>query len=169
MKNYLNSINKNKLLPEEEVRGLIKKAQKGDINARNKVINANLRLVVYIAKSIYIKKMSLEDRIAYGNFGLFRAIDRFDLKRDIKFSTYATWWIRNRIQRALMNHGDLIRHPVYLKTKMYRYLKITTENPEWSIEKVAKKMFIPARKLKNIKDQMSLIASLNYKTSESSI
>jgi RNA polymerase primary sigma factor len=111
---YLREIGKVPLLKPEEEITLAKKAERGDKEAKKKLIEANLRLVVSIAKRFTGKSLSLLDLIQEGNIGLFRAVEKFDYRRGYKFSTYATWWIRQAITRALADQSRTIRIPVHM-------------------------------------------------------
>lgn len=111
---YLREIGKVPLLKAEEEISLAKRAEKGDKEAKRKLIEANLRLVVSIAKRFTGKSLSLLDLIQEGNIGLFRAVEKFDYRRGYKFSTYATWWIRQAITRALADQSRTIRIPVHM-------------------------------------------------------
>jgi len=125
VQSYLREIGKVPLLTREEERELAKKVSSGDEQARRKMIEANLRLVVSIAKR-YIgrsRNLSLLDLIQEGNIGLSKAVDKFDYKRGFKFSTYATWWIRQAITRALADQGRTIRIPVHMVETITKYLK----------------------------------------------
>jgi len=125
VQSYLREIGKVSLLTIEEERELAKKVDAGDEQARQKMIEANLRLVVSIAKR-YIgrsRNLSLLDLIQEGNIGLSKAVDKFDYKKGFKFSTYATWWIRQGITRALADQGRTIRIPVHMVENISKYLK----------------------------------------------
>ncbi len=111
---YLREIGKVPLLKQEEEITLAKKAERGDKEAKKRLIEANLRLVVSIAKRFTGKSLSLLDLIQEGNIGLFRAVEKFDYRRGYKFSTYATWWIRQAITRALADQSRTIRIPVHM-------------------------------------------------------
>ncbi|NUM25507.1 MAG: sigma-70 family RNA polymerase sigma factor [Candidatus Buchananbacteria bacterium] len=111
---YLREIGKVPLLKPEEEITLAKKAERGDKEAKRRLIEANLRLVVSIAKRFTGKSLSLLDLIQEGNIGLFRAVEKFDYRRGYKFSTYATWWIRQAITRALADQSRTIRIPVHM-------------------------------------------------------
>ncbi|MEK7578457.1 MAG: sigma-70 family RNA polymerase sigma factor [Patescibacteria group bacterium] len=120
---YLREIGKTPLLTRDEEKELAKKIGKGDIEARNKLIQANLRLVVSIAKR-YIGRspnLTLLDLIQEGNIGLARAVDKFDYRRGFKFSTYATWWIRQAVTRALADQSRTIRIPVHMVETISKY------------------------------------------------
>ena len=111
---YLREIGKVSLLKQEEEISLAKKSEHGDVESKRKLIEANLRLVVSIAKRFTGKSLSLLDLIQEGNIGLFRAVEKFDYRRGYKFSTYATWWIRQAITRALADQSRTIRIPVHM-------------------------------------------------------
>jgi RNA polymerase primary sigma factor len=122
---YLKEIGKVSFLTAEEEKELAKKIEKGDENAKKKLARANLRLVVSIAKK-YIGRspnMTLLDLIQEGNLGLFRAVEKFDWRRGYKFSTYATWWIRQAITRALADQARTIRIPVHMVETISKYTK----------------------------------------------
>ncbi|MDO8676102.1 MAG: sigma-70 family RNA polymerase sigma factor [Candidatus Azambacteria bacterium] len=123
---YLREIGKTPLLKGEEEKELAKKNEKGDMEARNHLIQANLRLVVSIAKR-YVGRspnLTLLDLIQEGNMGLARAVDKFDYRRGFKFSTYATWWIRQAITRALADQSRTIRIPVHMVETISKYTQI---------------------------------------------
>lgn len=125
VQSYLREIGKVALLSPEEERALAKKVSEGDEQARQQMIEANLRLVVSIAKR-YIGRSSnlnLLDLIQEGNIGLSKAVNKFNYKKGFKFSTYATWWIRQAITRALADQGRTIRIPVHMVETITKYLK----------------------------------------------
>lgn len=121
---YLREIGKVPLLTPEEEIALAKRIEKGDIEARQKLIKANLRLVVSIAKKFTGKNLSLLDLIQEGNIGLFRAVDKFDYHKGYKFSTYATWWIRQAITRSLADQSRTIRIPVHMVENINRFQQV---------------------------------------------
>lgn len=114
VKMYLKEIGKFNLLKPEEEPILAKKILEGDVEAKNKLINANLRLVVNIAKHYVGRGMLFLDLIQEGNLGLMKAVDKFDYTKGYKFSTYATWWIRQAITRAIADQARTIRIPVHM-------------------------------------------------------
>jgi RNA polymerase primary sigma factor len=118
---YLREIGKITLLTAEDEVSLAKRKERGDKEAERKMIEANLRLVVSIAKKFVGKQLSLLDLIQEGNIGLFRAVKKFDYRRGYKFSTYATWWIRQAITRALADQSRTIRIPVHMVETINRF------------------------------------------------
>ncbi len=121
---YLREIGKVPLLNMEEEVSLAKRKERGDKDAERKMIEANLRLVVSIAKKFVGKSLSLLDLIQEGNIGLFRAVKKFDYRKGYKFSTYATWWIRQAITRALADHSRTIRIPVHMVETINRLQQV---------------------------------------------
>jgi RNA polymerase primary sigma factor len=120
---YLAEISKIPLLSTSDEIRLAKRVQKGDAEARHKLIVSNLRLVVSIAKKYLYYGLPLLDLIEEGNLGLMKAVARFDPMRGCKFSTYATWWIRQAVTRSLSNYGRTVRIPVYVTDNVARYKK----------------------------------------------
>ena len=127
VKMYLRDIGKYPLLTREEEIDLAKKIEQGDKAARDKLINCNLRLVVSIAKKYMNRGLQFLDLIQEGNVGLMKAVDKFDYNRELKFSTYATWWIRQGIQRAISDQGRLIRIPVHMGDIISKLAKVTRQ------------------------------------------
>lgn len=111
---YMREISKYELLTAEEEVKLSRAIAKGDEEARQRMINANLRLVVKIARRYVNRGLPLEDLIEEGNLGLMRAVEKFDEAHGCRFSTYATWWIRQAVERAIMNQARTIRLPVHI-------------------------------------------------------
>lgn len=120
---YLNEIGREVLLTPEEERKLSTRARAGDFSARQKMIEHNLRLVVNIAKHYLNRGLSLLDLIEEGNLGLMHALEKFEPERGFRFSTYATWWIRQNIERAIMNQSRTIRLPVHIIKELNIYLR----------------------------------------------
>ena len=120
---YLNEIGFTPLLTAEEEVYYARLVQKGDKNARKKMIEANLRLVVKISRRYLNRGLSLLDLIEEGNLGLMRAVEKFDPERGFRFSTYATWWIRQTIERAIMNQTRTIRLPIHIVKELNGYLR----------------------------------------------
>jgi RNA polymerase primary sigma factor len=111
------------LLTSEQEKTLAKRVAEGDVEARSQMIEANLRLVVAIGKRYVARGLPFSDIIEEGNLGLIRAVEKFDYKRGFKFSTYASWWIKQAIERAITNQVRTIRLPVHVSEEVYRYTR----------------------------------------------
>lgn len=145
IKLYLREIQKTKLLTADEEKELASRIAKGDKSARDRMIESNLRLVVKIAKRYINRGLPFLDLIEEGNMGLIKAVERFKLSKECRFSTYATWWIRQSIERALVNQSRTIRLPVHVSDDINKMLRITRElvqkmNREPSVKEVAAEM-----------------------------
>ena len=127
IKLYLKDIQKTSLLTAEEERALARRIDEGDMAARDRMIESNLRLVVKIAKRYMNRDLPFLDLIEEGNLGLIKAVERFKLSKECRFSTYATWWIRQSIERALVNQSRTIRLPVHVSDDINKLIKITRE------------------------------------------
>lgn len=124
---YLNEIGFSPLLSAEEEVFFARKALKGDEAARKRMIESNLRLVVKISRRYVNRGLALLDLIEEGNLGLIRAVEKFDPERGFRFSTYATWWIRQTIERAIMNQTRTIRLPIHVVKELNVYLRAARE------------------------------------------
>jgi len=124
---YLREIKRSKLLSAEDERELAQRIEQGDALARNQMIEANLRLVVKIAKRYMNRGLPFLDIIEEGNIGLIKAVERFKIDKECRFSTYATWWIRQSIERALINQSRTIRLPVHVSDDINRMVKTSRE------------------------------------------
>lgn len=124
---YLNEIGYSPLLSAEEEVFFARKALKGDEAARRRMIESNLRLVVKISRRYVNRGLSLLDIIEEGNLGLIRAVEKFDPEKGFRFSTYATWWIRQNIERAIMNQTRTIRLPIHVVKELNVYLRASRE------------------------------------------
>jgi RNA polymerase primary sigma factor len=156
---YFARIDKGKLLTHQEEIDLSKRAKKGDKAARKRLIEKNLRLVVSIAKKSRGRGLPFEDLIQEGNIGLMKAVGKFDSDRGFRFSTYATWWIRQTIQRAVADKGRTIRIPVHMGDKIRKMAG--TYNELWaelerapSDEAVAERLGWSVEDIREVKDDM---------------
>jgi len=152
---YLREIGKVPLLTSQEEVDLSKRKEKNDQEAKNKLIEANLRLVVSIAKKYTGRSLSLLDLIQEGNIGLFRAVEKFDYRRGYKFSTYATWWVRQAITRALADQSRTIRIPVHMVETINKFTQterrlVQDLGREPMPEEIAAEMGIPLEKVRQI-------------------
>lgn len=123
IKSYFLEVGRYKLLKAEEEIFLARAFKQGNLSARNRLIASNLRLVISVAKRYAGSGLDLEDLIQEGNLGLMQAVSKFDPSRGSKFSTYATWWIQQAIQRAICNKGKTIRIPVHVTQQFYKLRK----------------------------------------------
>ncbi|HEV3128514.1 MAG TPA: RNA polymerase sigma factor RpoD [Solirubrobacteraceae bacterium] len=121
---YLRSIGRVNLLTAEQEVSLAKRIERGDMRAKQRMIEANLRLVVSIAKSYLGRGLTFLDLIQEGSMGLIRAVEKFDYRRGYKFSTYATWWIRQAVTRAIADKGRTIRIPVHMVEKLNKVVHV---------------------------------------------
>ncbi|MBN2720402.1 MAG: sigma-70 family RNA polymerase sigma factor [Proteobacteria bacterium] len=152
---YLDEIRRTKLLTAEEELDLARKVSEGDEDARCLMIESNLRLVVNIAKRYMNRGLPLLDLIEEGNLGLIRAVEKFDYTRGFRFSTYATWWIRQAIERAIVNQARIIRLPVHVSEDITQVLKAERRllqelGREPSMQDVADRLQLPLTKIQNI-------------------
>jgi len=162
---YLREIGKVSLLTAAEEVELAKRMEEGDVDAKQRLIDANLRLVVSIAKKYIGRGMLFLDLIQEGNLGLIRAVEKFDYRRGFKFSTYATWWIRQAITRAIADQARTIRVPVHMVetiNKMVRVSRLLVQElgREPSDDEIAKKMGIEASRVEEIRRISQLPVSL---------
>jgi len=171
LKLYLREISKTPLLtPDEEVE-LAKRIKKGDKEARSHMIRANLRLVVKIAQDYAGYGLPISDLISEGNIGLMKAVERFDPKKGGKLSTYAAWWIKQSIKRALANQSKTIRLPVHMVDKIAKMRRISTMlaealGREPTDEELAEEIGLPRRKLAMLKQASQRPTSLDAPINE---
>ncbi|MFH1188495.1 MAG: sigma-70 family RNA polymerase sigma factor [bacterium] len=163
---YLKEIGKTPLLKPVEEKDLAKRILKGDEDARQRLIKSNLRLVVSIAKR-YINRgpLGISDLIQEGNIGLFKAVEKFDYRRGFKFSTYATWWIRQAITRALADQSRTIRIPVHMVETISKYTQVKRKlsqelGREPLTEEIAIEMGFPVDKVRYIEKISQSVVSL---------
>jgi RNA polymerase nonessential primary-like sigma factor len=152
---YLSEIGFSPLLTAEEEVYYARRAQRGDLSSRQRMIESNLRLVVKIARRYMNRGLALLDLIEEGNLGLIRAVEKFDPERGFRFSTYATWWIRQTIERALMNQTRTIRLPIHVVKEINVYLRAArklaqTLDREPSPEDVAQMLDRPIDEVKRM-------------------
>ncbi len=163
---YLNEIGASDLLTAEEEVYFSRKAQKGDEPSRQRMIESNLRLVVKIARRYMNRGLALLDLIEEGNLGLMRAVEKFDPERGFRFSTYATWWIRQTIERAIMNQTRTIRLPIHVVKEINIYLRAARKltqslDHEPTAEEVAELLDKPIDEVKRMLGLNERIASVD--------
>lgn len=152
---YLKEIGKVPLLSAEEEIELAKKMEQGDENAKKRLAEANLRLVVSIAKRYVGRGMLFLDLIQEGNLGLIKAVEKFDYRKGYKFSTYATWWIRQAITRAIADQARTIRIPVHMVETINKLIRVSRQllqelGREPLPEEIAKEMDMPVERVREI-------------------
>lgn len=152
---YLSEIGFSPLLSAEEEIRYARRVQKGDKTARKKMIESNLRLVVKIARRYYKRGLEFLDLIEEGNLGLLRAVEKYDPELGFRFSTYATWWIRQTIERAIMNQSRTIRLPIHVIRELNSYLAVTrdimrTQDKEPTHHDIAHRLKKPVEDVKEI-------------------
>ncbi len=155
---YLGEIGYSPLLSAEEEVHYARLVQKGDPKARAKMIESNLRLVVKIARRYYNRGLEFLDLVEEGNLGLLRAVEKFDPERGFRFSTYATWWIRQTIERAIMNQTRTVRLPIHVVRELNVYLSMArellkTQEREPTYRDIAEALNKP---VEDVKDMMEL-------------
>ena len=162
---YLRSIGRVDLLTAEQEVMLAKRIERGDMDAKQQMIEANLRLVVSIAKNYLGRGLTFLDLIQEGSLGLIRAVEKFDYRRGYKFSTYATWWIRQAVTRAIADKARTIRIPVHMVEKLNKVVHVERQlvqdlGREPSPEEIAKELEWTAREVKDILRMAQLPVSL---------
>jgi RNA polymerase primary sigma factor len=163
---FLNEAGRYKLLTAEEEVVLAKRIERGDKQAKDLMINSNLRLVVSIAKKYQGHGLSLLDLIQEGIIGLIRAVEKFDWRRGYKFSTYATWWIRQAVQRGVANKSRTIRIPVHIlerETKIARAERelVAELEQQPTDEQIAKRAKLPVKQVREVRKAARAVASLD--------
>jgi RNA polymerase primary sigma factor len=152
---YLRSIGRVQLLTAEREVALAQRIERGDLVAKQEMVEANLRLVVSIAKGYLGRGLSFLDLIQEGSLGLIRAVEKFDYRRGYKFSTYATWWIRQAVTRAIADKGRTIRIPVHMVEKLNKVVHVERQlvqelGREPSAEEIAAELECSAREVRDI-------------------
>ncbi len=161
LETYLREINETALLNAQEERELAVRIGEGDATARDRMVRANLRLVVNIARGYSGKGLSLQDLIEEGNLGLLRAVEGFDPAMGTRFSTYASYWIKQSIKRALINTGKTIRIPAYMVELLSKWRRASARLTEEldrtpTPEEIARVLGLPKKKLPIIKKAIKI-------------
>jgi RNA polymerase primary sigma factor len=161
LETYLREINETALLTALDEKELSYRIAEGDAAARDRMVRANLRLVVNIARAYTGKGLPLQDLIEEGNLGLLRAVEGFDPGMDTRFSTYASYWIKQSIKRALVNSAKTIRIPAYMVELLSKWRRATAKlqdefNRPPTAEEVALELDLPQKKLKIVKKAIQL-------------
>lgn len=159
------------LLTAKEEKQLSRRVRRGDKEARKKMIQANLRLVVSIAKRYAYLGVPLMDLIEEGNVGLMKAVEKFSPRRGFRFSTYAAWWIKQAISRSIFDQGKIIRIPVYMNEQINRWKKVNEELSQKlkripSSAEIAKAMKISVKKVEETSKWMTKVTSLEAPVGE---
>ena len=172
IKAYLKDIRPIPLLTPEEEIDLARKIRKGDKAAREKMIRANLRLVISIAKRYVNLGVPLSDLIEEGNIGLMKSVEKFDPDKGFRFSTYAAWWIKQGVSRAIIDQGKMIRVPVYMNEEILKYKKILEQlthklnrRPRYS--EIAKRMKVSVERVREFEKSIAKMSSLDAPLGES--
>ncbi len=161
MEIYLREINDTPLLDADEERELAYRIEEGDAEARDHLVRANLRLVVNIARRYAATGLGLQDLIAEGNLGLLRAVEAFDPSMNVRFSTYACFWIKHSIKRAVINTGKTVRLPAYMVELLTKWRRASAprqeeRSPTPTPEEVGARRHQSARKLAIVKKALSI-------------
>lgn len=164
LETYLREINETALLTAQEEKELSYRISDGDIGARDRMVRANLRLVVNIARAYTNKGLPLQDLIEEGNLGLLRAVEGFDPTMDTRFSTYASYWIKQSIKRSLVNTAKTIRIPAYMVELLTKWRRATAKLQDElkrtpRSDEVAAELGLPKKKLHIVKEAIQLYNS----------
>lgn len=164
LETYLREINETALLNADEEKELAHRIEEGDNEARDQMVRANLRLVVNIARGYTGKGLSLQDLIEEGNLGLLRAVEGFDPTMNTRFSTYASYWIKQSIKRALVNTAKTIRIPAYMVELLAKWRRATSKlqdemGRQPTHEEIARSLGLPKKKLSIIKKAIRIYNS----------
>ena len=166
IKAYLKDVRPIALLTAAEEITLAERVQKGDREARDKMIRANLRLVISIAKRYVNLGVPLGDLIEEGNIGLMKGVEKFDPKRGYRFSTYAAWWIKQGVSRAIIDQGKMIRVPVYMNEEILKYRKMVEKlthhlDRKPRMAEVAKRMKLTVERIRELDNAITRMSSLD--------
>src|SRR3989338_923825 len=160
IKAYLKDIRPIPLLTAEKEVEFSRRVRKGDVEARNIMIRSNLRLVISIAKKYSNLGIPLIDLIEEGNIGLMKAVEKFDPERGFRFSTYAAWWIKQGISRAIIDQGKMIRVPVYMNEEILKYKKVTESlthklKRKPRMNEIAKRLQVTIEKVRELENSIA--------------
>ena len=166
IKAYLKDVRPIALLTAEQELDLARKIQKGDKKAREMMIRANLRLVISIAKRYINLGLPLSDLIEEGNIGLMKSVEKYDPERGFRFSTYAAWWIKQGISRAIIDQGKMIRVPVYMNEEILKYKKVTESlthklKRKPRMNEIAKRLQVTIEKVRELENSIAKMSSLD--------
>jgi len=169
---YLKDIKNLPLLTAKEEVELAKRIKKGDKRARQKMIQSNLRLVINIAKKYSYLGVPMLDLIEEGNLGLMKSVEKYNYKKGYRFSTYAAWWIKQYITRAIANQGKTVRIPVYIIELLMRFKKVSGQlshrfRRKPRLAEIARKMKMPMARVRQLNKMASTVSSLNAPVDES--
>jgi len=165
---YMKEVGRHDLLtPEEEIE-LAKRIQKGDEDAKQKMVRANLRLVISIVKRYQHLGVQIEDLIEEGNMGLMRSVGKYDPSKGYRFSTYAAYWIRQFVTRSIADQGKTVRVPVYMNELVVRWKKVSAKlthrfGRRPKLNEIAEEMDLPVKKIRELKKVARRVISLDAK------
>ena len=171
LKMYLREMGQIEMLSREEEQVLVEKMMKGDMDARNHLVEANLRLVVSMANHYNGLGLTFQDLIQEGNIGLIKATEKYDPSKGYRFSTYAVCWIKQAMTRAIANQGRAIRLPAHVSENLYKLKKVMREltvalSAEPFIAQIAKAMKLPEDQVKTLMDNLDDVSSLDVTVGE---
>ena len=171
LKLYLREMGQIEMLSREEEQVLVEKMMKGDMEARNHLVEANLRLVVSMANHYNGLGLTFQDLIQEGNIGLMKATEKYDPSKGQRFSTYAVCWIKQAMTRAIANQGRAIRLPAHVSENLYKLKKVMREltvalSAEPSVAQIAKAMKLPEDQVKTLMEHMDDVSSLDVTVGE---
>lgn len=171
LKLYLREMGQIEMLSREEEQVLVEKMMKGDMDARNHLVEANLRLVVSMANHYNGLGLTFQDLIQEGNIGLMKATEKYDPSKGYRFSTYAVCWIKQAMTRAIANQGRAIRLPAHVSENLYKLKKVMREltvalSAEPSVAQIAKAMKLPEDQVKTLMEHMDDVSSLDVTVGE---